>query len=423
MNSRSIRPAGGALDVELNAPPSKSVTHRALVSAALADTRSTLRGPLVADDTLFTRDALAALGVPIESESGSWVVHGRAGVIQGGAELFLGDSGTSLRFLTAVTALSSRPSRIDGSARLRERPIAELAAALNGIGGRVQLAPGGRLPLEVGGSRLSGGFVRVPSGRSSQFASALLLIAPRIPGGLDLQLLPPAVSLPYIELTVDLLTKFGVAVDCPEPLRWRVAPGGYPGRKLTIEGDHSTASYFLAAAAVAGGRVRVTRLNPGSAQADSRLGGILSGLGCTVDRGEDWVEVRAPGRVPPFDLEMSDLPDLVPTLAVLGLFADGPCTVRGVAHLRHKESDRLEILARNLSGLGRPSEVAGDRLEIGSREGTLRGGRIQTASDHRIAMAFAVAGLRIPGIRIDDAGCVAKSDPGFWKRFENLVGA
>lgn len=421
MNPRTIRRAERAPDADLAAPPSKSVTHRALVAAALADGPSTILDPLLAQDTNVTRRGLLDLGVPVEEGESGWTVHGGSGRVPGGGRLWLGESGTSARFLLALAALSSTPSRLDGSPRLRERPLRELGAALRRLGARIHLdTRGGGLPAEAGGSPPRGGAVRVAAGRSSQFASALLLIGSRLPGGLDLTLKPPAVSLPYVELTARVLSRFGVAVERPETLRWRVAETAYAGREFRVEGDYSSASYFLAAAALLGGRVRVSGLAPDSPQPDRCLAALLEGLGCRVSRGRDAVEVRGSGRIPAFDLQLGHAPDLVPTLAILGLFAEGASTLRGIAHLRHKESDRLELLARNLRALGRAAEAVEDRLEIGPPSTTLRGGPVSTASDHRMAMAFAVAGLRLDGIVVDDEGCVAKSDPRFWGRLEAL---
>jgi 3-phosphoshikimate 1-carboxyvinyltransferase len=402
--------------------PSKSVTHRALVAAALADGESTLLHPLDADDTRATRDALAALGVTIHTANDGWVVRGCGGRIPGGGALSLGESGTTMRLLAAVAALGAAPSRLDGAPRLRERPLRELASALKRLGASIHPDPEtGGLPLTAGGSPVTGGAVSLPGSRSSQFASALLLIAPRLKEGLDLTIEPPAVSLPYVQLTADVLTAFGVRVARISELRWQVASGAFAGRDYPVEGDHSSASYFLAAAAVLGGRVRVRGLLSESAQPDARLGGILRDLGCRVDAGSDWVEVEGSGRIPSFDLELVDAPDLVPTLAVLALFAEGRCVLRGLAHLRHKESDRLELLARNLRTLGRHAIAFDDRLVVESPPPCLGGGRISTASDHRIAMAFAIAGMRIEGVAVEDPACVAKSNPDFWTQLAELA--
>jgi 3-phosphoshikimate 1-carboxyvinyltransferase len=420
MTDRDIRPLLGPLDVELRATPSKSVTHRALIAAALASGRSSVLDPLDADDTRFTRDGLAALGVSIRTEDDRWVVEGCSGRLPGGGSLFLGESGTSMRFLTAVAALGAKPSVLDGAPRLRERPMEELASALREVGGTVELSATGGLPLRSGGSKPSGGTVRMPSGRSSQFASAMMLIAPRIEKGIDLLLEPPAVSMPYIEVTADVMRRFGAVIERPGELHWRLRPGELRGRDYRVDGDHSSASYFLASAALLGGRVRMNGLDADSAQPDARFSRILTDAGCSVTTGPDWVQVESAGPGASLDLEMGDAPDLVPTLAVLALFAEGPSELRGIAHLRHKESDRLEVLATNLRNLGRDAHAGVDRLSIGARTGPLRGSEIQTASDHRMAMAFAVAGLKLSGIKIDDPGCVAKSNPRFWEQFGRL---
>jgi 3-phosphoshikimate 1-carboxyvinyltransferase len=259
----------------------------------------------------------------------------------------------------------------------------------------------------------------MPSARSSQFASSLLLIGSRLAGGLDLHLEAP-VSSPYVALTVEVLRAFEVAVSRVDDHHYRVQQGSYPGTEYPVEGDHSTASYFLAAAAVTAGRVRVCGLSPDSQQADAVLQRILADTGCKVRRGPDWIEVHGNGELQPLDHDMTAAPDLVPTLAVLALFSAGPSTLRGVGHLRHKESDRLDLLVRNLKILGRPAQATADRLEIGPQVNALRGGEVITASDHRMAMAFAIAGLRIPGVVIDDANCVGKSNPGFWNQLDAL---
>jgi 3-phosphoshikimate 1-carboxyvinyltransferase len=421
MESRRIEPARRALDALVRAVPSKSVTHRALVAAALARGTSRVRLPLDADDTRRTRDALCALGIEVRVEGGDWVVVGASGRIPGGGRAFLGDSGTTLRFLTAVAALGARESRLDGSERLRERPIAELGRALRTIGGRiVALGAHGGLPLVAGGSAPHGGSVDVEADRSSQFASALLLIAPVLSDGLDLRLLPPAVSTPYVELTLAVLEAFGARIRRPEPFRFVVEPGGLSGRVYRVEGDHSSASYFLAAAALCGGRVCVTGLDPRSRQADAAFAGMLESIGCRVRAEAESVEVAASGRIPGFEIDAGDCPDVVPTLAALAAHAEGPCVIRGVPHLKWKESDRLEVLAENLCRLGRPAVADGSSLRVDTSQGDLRPATIRTASDHRIAMAFAVAGLRSP-LSIDDPACVAKSYPAFWDDFGTLT--
>jgi 3-phosphoshikimate 1-carboxyvinyltransferase len=420
---REVQTAKSPLCGQFTAPASKSVTHRALVAAALADGTSVLEAPLDSDDTRATLAGIGALGFETRIDGSDWVVRGRRGEVPGGGDLWLRESGTSFRFLTALAALGRAPSRLDGAARLRERPVTELSRALVQLGAAIETAPGGGLPLTAGGRPPRGGAVAVTAARSSQFVSALLLVGGRLPQGLRLRVDGRAVSRPYVDVTLAVLREFGVTIGAEGEGGFRIDPVDYGGRRFRVGGDHSSASYLLAAAAVTGGRVRVDRLDPASPQPDARFCRILERLGCRVRAGEDRIEVTGGTVLPAFDLDLADSPDLGPTLAVLALFADGACRLRGAAHLRLKESDRLEVLARNLRALGREAVAGPDSLEVGPppRAG-LHGATIETASDHRMAMAFAIAGLRLPGVVIDDAGCVEKSWPGFWEVFAELEG-
>ena len=415
---RLLPSADRPLDARIRAPSSKSVTHRALVAAALAEGDSEIVRPLDARDTRATLSGLEALGIPVSTAAGRWTVRGQGGRIAGGSRLDLEESGTSLRLLTAVAALGAAASRIDGAARLRQRPLSELIATLRTLGARV-VHDG--LPLEVGGTPFRGGDVCVDGSRSSQFVSALMLIGPCLEGGLRVRMEPPAVSLPYVELTRAVMRDFGVETTALEPLMWRVPTGRYQATEFSVDGDHSSASYFMAAPLVAGGCVRVERIDPGSAQADACFPRILERLGARVRSGENWIEIRSDGGVPAFDLSMEHAPDLVPTVAALGLFSDGPSVIRDIAHLRLKESDRIEQLAVNLRCLGRAVEIREDRLEISEPGIELRAARIETAGDHRIAMAFALVGLRVRGLSVDDAACVDKSNPEFWTAWRSLL--
>jgi 3-phosphoshikimate 1-carboxyvinyltransferase len=386
-----------------------------MVAGALAAGTTELLAPLDAADTRVTAEGLRSLGFGVAQESGVWTVEGQGGRVPGGGRLELGDSGTSARFLLALATLGEERSCLDGSPRLRERPIDELADALRSIGGDVRgAALTAGLPAWAGGRRPAGGSVHLVAERSSQFASALLLVAPVLRDGLELNLGPDAVSLPYVDLTAQVLGRFGARIEHPGPRRWHVLPGPLTARRESIEGDHSSASYLLAAAVVVGGAVRVNRLRPDSRQPDARFASIAESLGCRVRRGGDWVEVEGSARLPPFHLHVGEAPDLAPTLGMMALFADGPCVLEGVSHLRLKESDRLQLLADNINRLGRRAEADRDRLIVAAGSGPLSGATILTGGDHRIAMAFAIAGLRIDGVVVDDADCVGKSNPGFW---------
>ncbi len=402
--------------------PSKSATHRALVAAAQASGTSEIREPLDAADTRRTLEGLRGLGVRVDERDRAWIVHGVAGPVPGGARIDLGASGTTARFLTALAAVGSQPSSLDGSQRLRERPMAELIQALTALGASIEARDGRGLPLLAGGSPARGGEVGISGSRSSQFASALLLIAPTLERGLRLEVPPPRVSSSYVGLTLEILEAFGASVDTDGMGRFVVPPQCLRATTLTIEGDHSSASYMLAAAVILSGRVRLRGLRGASAQPDARFIRDLVTLGCEVESDGEDVAVKGSGRVPRFSWDLADAPDLAPTAAVLGLFADGPCTMSGLQNLTLKESDRLMVLEENLSRLGARVAIDGGRLSIvPPPKGTARGALISVAGDHRIAMAFAVAGLAIPNVEIDDPDAVAKSYPRFWEDLAALV--
>ena len=422
MTIRCIEPAKAPIDADFHAMPSKSATHRALVAAALAEGVSTIKGPLDALDTRVTLAGIRALGVRVDERDGAFIVHGASGQLSGGAAIELGESGTSARFLTALAALGRRSSTLDGGRRLRERPIAELITALCSLGAAVEAVNGTAFPVSTGGSGVRGGDVALSGARSSQFASALLLAACAFERGLRLTVQPPRVSFAYVSLTVEMLERFGAVVTREEEACFSVAPQKLEARTLTVEGDHSAASYLCAAAAIVGGSVRILGLDARSLQPDARFLGDLASLGCRVVSDGEGVVVEGSGRVPAFSWDLADAPDLAPTAAVLALSAEGPCVLSGLHHLAFKESDRLAVLRENLERLGaRVLTTDGTLSIVPPRRGESRAARIEVAGDHRIAMAFAVAGLALPGVTIDDPGVVAKSYPRFWDDFARLV--
>lgn len=417
-----IEPANGPVDADFLATPSKSATHRALVAAAVAQGVSEIRGPLDAADTRRTLEGLRGLGVRVDERDRDWIVHGTAGAIPGGGSIDLGASGTSARFLAALATLGARSSLLDGSSRLRERPMEELIEALSALGATVDTAGGSSFPLRAGGSSVRGGSIVLSGARSSQFASALLLAAPAFEQGLRLEVAPPRVSFSYVRLTVEILEAFGGLVATEGEAGFAVPPQRLRSTSLSIEGDYSSASYPLAAAAILGGRVRVRGLRAETAQPDARFLRDLATLGCRVDADRSGVVVEGTGRVPAFSWDLADAPDLAPTAAVLALFAEGPCALSGLRHLTLKESDRLAVLKDNLNRLGACAAVDDGTLSIvPPPRGAAHGGTITVADDHRIAMAFAIAGLCVPGVTIDDPGAVAKSYPRFWEDFAALV--
>lgn len=402
----------GPVDLVVPAPPSKSLTHRALVAAALAPGRSVIRDPLLSDDTRLTCAGLTRLGYRVEPGEGEVVVEGTGGPPTGGGVLDLGNSGTTLRLLASVAALGGRPVTLTGSARMQERPIGPLGAALVRLGARVRY-PGrdGCPPIEVTGP-LRGGSVGIDGSVSSQFVSSLLLAAPLTPEGCEVRIETPPVSRSYLDLTVGVMARFGVPVERDGYRRFRVVPGPYHPTDCRVEGDWSSASYLFALAAALGGRVTVPNLNPASAQGDRRFVGALAAMGCRVTSGPAGVTVERDGPLAGIECDMSSAPDTVQTLAVVAALADSPTRITGVGHLRFKESDRLAVTADRLRHLGAGATVEGDALVV--RPAPLHGAEIDPADDHRTAMAFAVLGLAVGGVTITDPGCVAKSWPGFW---------
>jgi 3-phosphoshikimate 1-carboxyvinyltransferase len=413
----------GALDARVRVPGSKSITNRALVIAALASGESLLRGGLESDDTRVMTDALRALGCTLETDGGAWRVRGSGGRLRAPAQpLDTGNSGTTARFLTAAATLADGPVVIDGNARMRERPIEDLVGALTGLGAACEiLGRNGCPPVRVAGGGLPGGTSAIDASRSSQYVSAVLLAAPYAERDVALELAGGVlVSRPYVELTLQMMGAFGAHADWEGGAGLRVAAGTPSrGRDYPIEPDASSAAYPFCAAAIAGGRVRVEGIPSRSLQADFRLLELLEQMGCAVRRDADAVEVAGPASpLRGIDVDMNDLPDAVLALAVVALFAEGITRIRNVANLRIKETDRLAALETELRKLGAGARADADSLTI--EPGPLRAAQIATYDDHRMAMAFALAGLRVPGVSILDPGCVSKTWPDYFAMLEQL---
>ncbi len=414
--SLAIAPRG-PLDAEVRVPGSKSITNRALLIAALAEGESRLEGPLASDDTRVMREALVALGARIETEPAAWIVRGTGGALAVPPRpLDVANSGTSARFLTAAATLAPGPVTIDGNARMRERPIADLVDALRALGAGVEvLGRAGCPPVRVGGGGLAGGAAEIDARRSSQYVSAVLLSAPYARRDVSLRFRDGVlVSRPYVDLTLSTMRAFGAEAGWTAEGGLRATAGRpYRGRAYAIECDASAAVYPLCAAAIAGGRVRVAGVPARSEQADFRILDALARMGCEVRREEGYAELRAPrDGLRGLDIDMNDMPDAVLALAVVALFAKGTTTIRNVANLRIKETDRLAALEAELGKLGARVRAASDGLRI--EPGPLDGAEIATYDDHRMAMAFALAGLRVPGVVILDPGCVSKTWPEYF---------
>lgn len=411
----------------LNVPGSKSITNRALIAAALADGVSDVEGALIAEDSEVMVRALAQLGVGIEARGSSVVVHGAGGPLEAHeADLDLRLSGTSIRFLTALVALGHGTFRLDGNARMRERPIQDLLDALTNLGADATTASGnGCPPVTVHAHGLQGGRTTVHGGRSSQFLSALLLAAPYASGAVRVEVEGDLQSKPFVDMTLDLMAAFGVSVVRDGYRSFEVRPGRYRARRYQVEGDAMAAGYFWAAAAITGGRVRIGNLGRDTRQGDARLAEVLAAMGCQVRWSTDSCELHGPrgGRLRgDLDLDLNDMPDQAQTLAVAALFADGPVRIGNVGNLRIKETDRIAAMAHELARLGAQVDEEDDAFTVHPLVGVPDAPvALETYGDHRMAMALAVAGARIPHVVIKDPGCVAKTYPRFFDDFLALL--
>jgi 3-phosphoshikimate 1-carboxyvinyltransferase len=414
----------------VNVPGSKSITNRALLIAALAEGESTLTGALFSDDTQYMASALNMLGIRVigDEQAESFTVQGCGGNIPAEtAELFLGNSGTSVRFLTAAVALGHGTYRLDGVPRMRERPIAPLLDALSQLGVEATSEEGtGCPPVKVVAKGMPGGTATLAGDQSSQYFTGLLMAAPYAEQGVTINVAGELVSRPYIEITADVMAAFGVEaeIDDEEWKTFRVAPGqSYQGRLYHIEPDASNASYFFAAAAITGGEVSVEGLGTDSLQGDLDFVDILEAMGCEVEMTDSETIVRGPagGQLRGGDFDMTEVSDTAQTLAAIAPFADSPVTIRGVAHNRIKETDRISAVATELRKLGQEVEEFEDGMTITPKP--IIPADIETYDDHRMAMSFGVTSLRAHGIRILNPQCTAKTFPHYFERLMHLTGA
>lgn len=416
-----VEPVSEPIHAVVRPPGSKSATNRALVLAALARGGVTrLWGALEADDTVVMRQALRSLGVMIDDVDDPWLVLGSRGDLAAPAtKIDVGASGTTARFITAVAALVPGTVEIDGTPRMRERPISDLTDALASMGAVVETTEGAP-PVRIAGGHLSGGRVRIDGSRSSQFVSALLMIGPMLDEALEVEVVGALVSERYISTTIEMMRSFGAEVSETET-GYRVAPTGYTKTHIEIEADASAAAYPLVAAAITGGEVVIEGIPPHSTQPDLELVSVLERMGCEVRRSEAHIELRGPeDGLSPVDAEMGLAPDASLALSVACLFTRGECRIRGLSTLRLKETDRLAALSTELTRVGAEARIEGDVLVI--VPGELRPARIETYDDHRMAMSFALVGLKTEGIEIVDPGCVSKTWPEFFAMLEAIGG-
>lgn len=401
-------------------PGSKSYTHRALIVSSLADGESILINALRSEDTDYTADALREFGIPIFWNEDQLLISGMGGIFKHpGERIFLGNSGTSMRFLTAMASLINGRIVLAGSDRMRKRPMIELFNVLQALGVKAySREEDGPLSVVVESEGLRGGVAKMRGKESSQFLSGLLMVAPYAKQDVYVEITDSLVSNSYVDITIDVMDSYGIEVRREGHHCFSVRAGQrYSPRVYSIEADASSASYFFSAAAITKGRVRVENFNPYSIQADAGFLNLLEKMGCRAIRGDSWAEVHGSG-LHAIAIDMGDMPDLVPTLAVTAAFARGQTLIQNIGHLRIKESDRIAVLTTELRRMGIRVEEGEDWLKIEGGKG--HGAEIDPHDDHRIAMSFAIAGLVIPGIRIKEPQCVKKSFPDFWEVFERL---
>ena len=412
-------------------PGSKSISNRTLLLAALCNGNTHVRGLLNSDDTDVMMAALQKLGVGIEkSAPDEYLVSGCGGFFPVKvANLFLGNAGTAFRPLTAALALGDGHYRLQGVARMHERPIGDLVDGLTALGARVNyLGASGFPPLEIMPcAPREAATVRIRGDVSSQFLSAMLMATPLVAHDVRIEVVGDLISKPYVEITLNLLARFGINVKRDE---WRAfvvsANSRYqsPGT-IQVEGDASSASYFLAAGAIAGGPVRVMGVGKSSIQGDVRFAETLAQMGAVIEMGNDWIEARAPdnGKLSAIDADLNHIPDAAMTIAILGLFAEGTSMIRNIASWRVKETDRIAAMATELRKLGATVEEGADFLRISPPAKLTAGVAIDTYDDHRMAMCFSLVSLRGVPITINDPGCVAKTFPDYFGVLATLTKA
>ena len=416
-----IRPAARVRG-SIRPPGSKSITNRALVCAALGDGRSTLTGALDSDDTRVMIDSLGKLGIQVDTSENreTLIVFGKSGKIPAtDADLFIGNSGTTVRFLTAMVSVGNGRYRLDGVERMRQRPIGHLISALRELGVDLHSefdtdCP----PVLVNASGIPGGDIGVRGDISSQFLSGLLMALPCAQSMSTLTMDGPLVSKPYVDMTLKVMESFDVKAETKDFTRFTI-PGSqtYRAREYAIEPDASAASYFWAAAAICKSDMTVLGLNKNALQGDVRFCECLQQMGCSVEYGADSIRVQG-GALKGIDVDMNHISDTVQTLSAVALFADGPTTIRGVAHNRHKETDRIGDLACELRKFGATVDEREDGLTI--HPGELKPAVVETYDDHRMAMSLSLPGLRIPGVIIKDPSCTGKTYPKFFTDLESI---
>lgn len=413
-----LRVTPSAVGGTVSAPPSKSYTHRAVILGSLAQGETVIDNILVSEDTQYTIEACCSLGVDIQSEGQTLRIVGTDGhfqVVPGRETIFVGNSGSTMRMVAPLAALTQTRVIFDGTERLRQRPVADLISALRSLGIEAgSIDQDGYPPLAIRGGRLRGGEVTTSGTTSSQHISSLLMLAPYAEHNMTVKVTNGLHSRPYLDITIDAMLQFGIEVDQRNPDTFSVASGQrYQGRHYEIEGDYSSAAFFLAMAAIGGGPITIDRLKADSVQGDRHFLDILSRMGCKIIRQEQQVTVRRESQLNGISVDMGDYPDIVPPLAVVAAFAKGETRISNIGHLKYKETDRIDHTAIELRKMGIKVEVTESTMSITG--GEARGANVETYNDHRMVMSLAAAALFAQGETIiNGAEAVSKSYPAFF---------
>tara|TARA_B100000686_G_scaffold301578_2_gene336979 strand:- start:86 stop:1378 length:1293 start_codon:yes stop_codon:yes gene_type:complete len=411
----------GTLKAEVAVPSSKSYTNRALIVAALADGVSRIENPLFSDDTHYMSAALRAFGIAVEKGDDFFSVQGGAGRFKTPKEeIFVGNAGTAMRFLTTFSALVPGEIFLTGDERMQQRPIGDLLAALRSMGINANAIKGNQCPpVAILGGGVRGGTIDIAGDQSSQYLTSLMLCAPYFQNNTRIKIVGDLTSRSYVDITLDIMRTFGATVENDRWREFEISSGqSYNSRNYRVEGDASSASYFLAAGAIAGGEISVTGLNPESVQGDMRFSDALERMGCRVEKSKRKITIYR-SELNGININMNTMPDTAQTLAVTALFAKGETTITGISNLRIKETNRISALESELSRLGAEVRAGKDFIRIKPAK-NYRSAEIETYNDHRMAMSFALAGLKIPGVKIKNPKCVEKSFPGFFDLFQSV---
>ena len=416
----NIHPLTGAINAKVKVPGSKSFTNRALVIAALANGVTTLHGASDSNDSRVLIKLLDRLGVEIIEQEGVIQVRGNGGKFdEFNGVLNVEDAGTAMRFLTALCCLVPGEITLEGSERMNHRPIKELVSALMRLGAEIVYTDNeGYPPIKITGGTTNGGSVHVNGSISSQFISALLMIAPVLSRDTNVYIEGQQVSEPYIDMTISAMKEFGAAVDKSDNHYFVSGSQEYKANKYTIEGDASSASYLFAIAAISQSKVEVTNVSGKSLQSDVQFVDILQQMGCSVSKTKSSITVTGAKTLKAVEVNMQEMPDTAQTLAVLAAFAQGETGITGLKTLQHKESKRITALQTELSKMGVECKSGADYIKI--KGGSPKGAIINTYNDHRMAMAFAVAGVRLNGMIIESPQVVKKSFPSFWTTIQSM---